>query len=98
MPKVVFTSNLKRHIEAPSSEVPGATVKGVLEAVFEENPRLRGYVLDDQGRLRHHVVVFVDGDRAGLSDRVSESSEIFVLQALSGGSPQASVRKENQHE
>jgi molybdopterin synthase sulfur carrier subunit len=99
MPKVVFTSNLKRHIDAPPSEVSGATVGDVLDAVFVDNPRLRGYVLDDQDRIRHHVVVFVDGERADLGDRVSESSEVFVLQALSGGSPRrSSARKENPHE
>ena len=99
MPRVVFTSNLKRHIEAPPSEVPGGTVRDVLDAVFEENPRLRGYVLDDQERIRHHVVIFVDGERADLEDPVSGSSEVFVLQALSGGSPlRSSAPKENHHE
>jgi hypothetical protein len=46
-------------------------------------------VLDDQARLRHHVVVFVDGqlirDRVTLADPVAERSEIAVMQALSGG-------------
>ena len=50
---------------------------------------LRGYVLDDQGHLRRHVQVFVDAamvaDRAGLSDPVGDASEVFVMQALSGG-------------
>jgi molybdopterin synthase sulfur carrier subunit len=85
MPRVVFTSNLKRHIEAPPREVSGQTVRDVLETVFQDNPRLQGYVLDDQGRLRHHVVVFVDGGRADLNDAVGETSEVFILQALSGG-------------
>jgi molybdopterin synthase sulfur carrier subunit len=85
MARVVFTSNLKRHIDAPPSQVPGGTVRQVLDAVFRENPRLRGYVLDDQGRVRHHVVLFVDGERADLGDAVSEANEIYVLQALSGG-------------
>lgn len=99
MAKVVFTSNLKRHVEAPPSEVPGGTLREVLNVVFEANPRLRGYVLDDQERVRHHVVIFVDGERADLGDRVSESSEVFVLQALSGGSPpHPPARKENEHE
>jgi hypothetical protein len=52
-------------------------------------PRLRGYVLDDQGALRHHMMVFVDGepirDRARLSDLVRPTSEVYVMQALSGG-------------
>jgi molybdopterin converting factor small subunit len=85
MPRVVFTANLKRHVDAPPAEAAGSTVGAVLDSVFTANPRLRGYVLDDQGRLRHHVVVFVDGERADLRDPVRESSEIHVLQALSGG-------------
>jgi hypothetical protein len=64
-------------------------VRAVLDAVFATNPRLRGYVLDDQGRLRQHVVVFVDGsqvrDRLLLADPVPERGEVAVLQALSGG-------------
>ena len=67
----------------------GAALRDALDQVFGENPQLRGYVLDDQGRLRKHVVVFVDGrqvtDREGLSDAVGEASEVFVMQALSGG-------------
>ena len=85
MPRVVFTSNLQRHIEAPPSDVPGVTVREVLEGVFLENPLLRGYLLDDQDRVRQHVVLFVDGDRAEIDDPVGISSEIYVLQALSGG-------------
>ena len=64
-------------------------MRAALQAVFVENPVLRGYVLDDQGRLRKHVAVFVDGDqisdRVHLSDPVREDSDIFVMQALSGG-------------
>ena len=89
MPQVTFTQNLQRHVSAPASVVAGATVREALDQVFRDNPRLRGYVLDDQGRLRKHVVVFIDGkmvnDRARLSDPVDESSELFVMQALSGG-------------
>jgi molybdopterin synthase sulfur carrier subunit len=85
MPRVVFTSNLRRHLDAPPADAAGSTVRGVLESVFAGNPRLRGYVLDDQGSLRRHVVVFVDGQRAALESPVKGTSEIHVLQALSGG-------------
>jgi hypothetical protein len=89
VPTVVFTPNIKRHVECPTETVDGATVRAVLDAVFTANPRLRGYVLDDQGALRKHMSVFVDGqqiaDRAQLSDPVRPSSEIYVMQALSGG-------------
>jgi sulfur carrier protein ThiS len=89
MSRVVFTPNLERYLAAPPVDVPGRTVREVLEAVFESNARLRGYVLDDQGFLRQHIVVFLNGeiveDRRHLSDAVSESDELFVMQALSGG-------------
>lgn len=89
MPRVVFTPNIQRHVACPQTEAPGATVREVLDAVFAGNPQARGYVLDDQAGLRRHMTVFVDGriisDRAKLSDAVSESSTIYVFQALSGG-------------
>jgi hypothetical protein len=89
MPQVSFTQNLAQHIDAPSRRVDGTTVAEALDAVFKDNPKLRGYVLDDQDRLRKHVVVFVDGemirDRLRLSDPVGADSDLFVMQALSGG-------------
>lgn len=89
MPTVHFTANLARLTSAPSACVEGATVGAALERVFGRYPLLRGYVLDDQGAVRRHVVVFVDGaaiqDRVGLSDAVRPDSEIYVMQALSGG-------------
>lgn len=89
MPRVVFTSNLQRHVACPEIEAPGATVRELLESVFAANPAVRGYVLDDQAALRKHMAIFVDGamirDRAGLSDPVTGGSTIHVIQALSGG-------------
>jgi len=89
MPQVVFTANLQRYVDCPSKQAHGTTVRETLEAVFREVPRLRDYILDDQSILRHHVIVFLDGelvrDRIGLSDPVKETSEIYVMQALSGG-------------
>jgi sulfur-carrier protein len=89
MARVSFTGNLKRHLAAPPATVAAGTVKDALEAVFATNPPLRSYVLDDQGRLRKHVNIFVNGamiaDRASQSDRIADNDEIYVLQALSGG-------------
>lgn len=89
MASVTFTKNIQRHVDCPPTDVPGRTVREVLDAVFAANPRARGYVLDDQGALRKHMVIFVDGqairDRTGLSDAVSESADVYIMQALSGG-------------
>lgn len=89
MPIIRFTQNIQRHLSCPSAEVGGLSAREALEHYFETNPQARGYVLDDQGRLRHHMAIFVDGrqieDREGLSDALSASSVIDVVQALSGG-------------
>jgi molybdopterin synthase sulfur carrier subunit len=90
MPHVSFTPHLQRFVDAPARKVNGTTVAAALADVFADNPRLRGYVLDERGAVRQHVTIFVDDapirDRATLSDHVSDDAEIFVLQALSGGS------------
>jgi len=89
MPRIKFTQNLERHLSVPPVDVSAGTVRDALDSVFESNPRLRGYVVDDQGRLRKHVVVFVDGemieDRERMDDALEPDSELFVMQALSGG-------------
>ncbi len=89
MPRISFTSNLQRHLACPAAEVPGATVADALERVFAGNPRLKSYLLDDQGRLRRHVTVYVNDqpvqDRVRLTDVVGDDDELFVFQALTGG-------------
>jgi sulfur carrier protein ThiS len=89
MPTVSFTPALARFLQAPRSTVAGATVSDVLAQVFADRPALRGYVLDDQGAVRRHVAVFVNGqpiaDRTRLSDPVGPQDEVYVFQALSGG-------------
>lgn len=89
MARVVFTQNLLRHLPCPPSAVTGETVHDALANVFKEHPTLEGYILDEQGRLRKHVTIFVDGtmiaDRLRLSDPIKPDSEVYVLQALSGG-------------
>jgi molybdopterin converting factor small subunit len=89
MPTVSFTRALERFLEAPTVTVDAATLGAALAAVFATRPTLRGYVLDDQGALRRHVAIYVNGeavrDRVGLSDVVAPRDEIHVFQALSGG-------------
>ena len=89
MARIVFTPQLRRFTETPEVNAPAATLRDALEAAFASNPRLRGYVLDEQGHMRTNVVAFVDGrrctDRVALADPLQPASEVHVLQALSGG-------------
>ena len=89
MARVHFTENLRRHIDCPPRDAGGATLREVLDAAFIDSPALRGYILDEQGRLRQHIVVFIDGeaslDRVMLSDPLGPDAQVYVMQALSGG-------------
>ncbi|HXD52546.1 MAG TPA: MoaD/ThiS family protein [Burkholderiales bacterium] len=97
MAKVVLASALSRWLPEsagkPSEDValvvPGARLDEVLSGVFERFPNLRGYVLDEHGAVRHHVAVFVDGtaiaDKRNPTQMLSDRSEVYIMQALSGG-------------
>lgn len=89
MPRVLFTSNLQRHVECASRTVAAGTVREALQSVFAANPALRDYIVDEQGQLRKHVAIYIDGERirdpGGLSDPLQPSSQVYVLQALTGG-------------
>ena len=89
MAKVHFTSNLRRHVDCPAVECEGATVREILDEVFKVNTRLETYVLDDQRAVRKHMRILVDGvavkDLDGLTEAVGANSEVWVMQALSGG-------------
>jgi sulfur-carrier protein len=89
MAKVFFTPNIQRHVFCREAQSAGGTVREVLDGVFAANPEARSYILDNQSTLRKCITVFVDGDlvsdRVHLSDAVSETSSIYVFQALSGG-------------
>jgi molybdopterin converting factor small subunit len=90
MPHVTFTRHLLRFFpNLTEGEVPGTTVREVLDELDKRYPGLAGYVVDETGRLRRHVNVFVGDepicDREALSDKVSPGDRVFILQALSGG-------------
>ena len=72
-------------------EVAGANVGEALDGLVREHPRLKSWVLDEQGRIRRHVNVFVDGARADLDVAVRPDSELNIIQAISGGAAQAEL-------
>jgi len=93
MPNVTLTSHLIHQaglekVSQPLS-ISGTTVRQVIDALCTEHPRLRGYLLDDQGALRHHVAAFVNGavvrDKTTLAQPLAADDELSLFQALSGG-------------
>lgn len=90
MPVVRFTSNLKRFYPnlIPFS-TNASSLPMVLEQIDNEYPGIKDYVVDEQGKLRNHVNIFINNhlikDRELLGDEVNEQDEVFIMQALSGG-------------
>jgi photosystem II stability/assembly factor-like uncharacterized protein len=72
-------------------EVDGSNVGEALNHLVDEHPRLKGWVLDEQGRIRRHVNVFVDGIRADAGVTVKPETELNIIQAISGGSGEAEL-------
>ena len=88
MPRILLTRRLANIAGAEAIDVVGDSLHAALADLFSRHPRLRGYVLDDQSRIRQHVAVFVDGRRATLEDGdppLDDGSEVHILPALSGG-------------
>ena len=70
-------------------ELSAASVAELVRALDQRHPGIAAYLVDDRGALRPHVNVFVDdemvADRLHLSDELVDGSQVFILQALSGG-------------
>jgi hypothetical protein len=68
-------------------EVEGSTVREALADLFEKEPGLRSHLVDEQGEIRPHVSVFVDGMQGSLETTVTHRASVRILHAVSGGSP-----------
>ena len=74
---------------AVSDADASVTVEAVLDALMAEFPALRDRVFDEQGSVRRHVNLFVNGESVrftgGLKTPVNDGSELSILPAVSGG-------------
>ena len=67
-------------------EAVGATVGELLIDLDRQYPGLRFRVVDEQGRLRQHMKVFVGKESVrDLSTPISPDDDVALMQALSGG-------------
>ena len=90
MAQVKFTYALKRfYPDLATIEMEGSKVQDILDQLEVKFPGINSYLVDDQGALRQHVNIFVDGslikDKTHMSDEIDDKSEVYIMQALSGG-------------
>src|SRR5262249_13412643 len=83
---LTFSPVIQQHVTCPPLTVFGDTVKEILDVYFEKHRRLRSYLLDERGRLRPLLAVFIDGvpaqDHTRLSDPVPTNAQVFVFAQL----------------
>ena len=72
--------------ERAEHEIQGATVAELLRELERAQPALAGWILDERGRVRRHINVFVAGEAASSEDTpVGPNDAVDVLPAISGG-------------
>jgi sulfur-carrier protein len=67
-------------------DLPGDSLGEVLRELELRYPRLEGWVLDEHGRIRRNVNVFVDGERGREDTPVAAGALVQILASISGGS------------
>lgn len=89
MALIQITPHLRELAPLEPGAFDGTTVAEVVDNLCLAHPALRSYVLEDQGRLRKHISIFVEGNQLrgaeALAHKVMPTTDIFIFQALSGG-------------
>jgi len=90
MPSVSFTGNLKRfYPDLKTMDVDAENVADLLENINEKFPGIKDYIVDETGKLRKHVNIFIGNEMISdpnkLTDLITDNDTIYIMQALSGG-------------
>lgn len=90
MPTIEFTDILRRFFpELKPVDAPEGSLYDVVVDLDARYPGLRKYILDDQGDVRKHVAVAINGafvrEKKARTIMLDDKSNVLILQALSGG-------------
>jgi sulfur-carrier protein len=66
-------------------ELSAATVGEMIGALDARWPGMRDRLCDSTPRLRRHINVFIEGERASLDTPLAPGARVFVIPAITGG-------------
>jgi molybdopterin converting factor small subunit len=81
IPDALLSYTLTRRVQAT-----GATLGELLDDLERQYAGIRFRMIDEQGCVRRHMRIFVNGEQAfSLARALGVSDEVAIVQALSGG-------------
>ena len=87
--KVALTANLQKYFPRSKFEIEASSVKELLRKMDAERPHFSSYIVEDNGAIRKHVNLFIDGevvrDKSHVDIPLKAGSQVHIMQALSGG-------------
>jgi sulfur-carrier protein len=84
--KVLIPQPLRPHTGAAEVEAQGATLDALLDDLNARYPGFKFRMVDEQGRIRRHIRVFIDGEQTfDVSQSLARAKGVHIVQALSGG-------------
>ena len=85
--KVVVPTQLRGYTDGRAEvTAEGATLDAVLRDLDRQFPGFRFRVIDEQDRVRRHIILFVGGEREDdLASTIPAGAELQIIGALSGG-------------
>ena len=69
----------------PEPDIEAGNVTEVLRVLEARYPAVEGWILDERGRIRRHVLVFANGERVREADAIEPTDRIEIVTAISGG-------------
>jgi molybdopterin synthase sulfur carrier subunit len=85
--RVVVPTQLRSYTDGKAEvQADGATLNDVLVDLDRQFPGFRFRVIDEQDRVRRHIILFVGAERQDdLTSAIPAGAELQIVGALSGG-------------
>jgi molybdopterin synthase sulfur carrier subunit len=90
MPTFCVPALMKYYVDDKSEVlVSGSNISEALSDLTRHYPSIKIHIMDDKGRLRRHVNLFVNKENIrtlkGLDTPVKETDKIILMPSISGG-------------